>query len=78
MGTSANPSGPRCAAPWNTTASVGVANPEIGARLFISHRSVEWHLRKVFTKLGISSRKGLLGVADSGGSPLMSAPTEVM
>ena len=37
----------------------GMSNPEIGVHLFISARTVEWHLRKVFAKLGISSRKGL-------------------
>ena len=37
----------------------GLSNPEIGTRLFISPRTVEWHLHKVFTKLGISSRRAL-------------------
>ena len=37
----------------------GHTNPEISTQLFLSPRTVEWHLRKVFTKLGISSRKEL-------------------
>jgi len=37
----------------------GLSNPEIGARLFISTRTVQYHLGKVFTKVGISSRSQL-------------------
>jgi DNA-binding NarL/FixJ family response regulator len=39
----------------------GRTNSEIGTELFLSFRTVEWHLRKVYTKLGIASRRELHG-----------------
>jgi DNA-binding CsgD family transcriptional regulator len=53
-------------------ASEGLSNPDIGARLFISPRTVKYHLRKVFIKLNISCRQELdLVLSDS-------APTSVV
>ena len=72
-GTSCWPPARRCASAATTRATSsrprrqhiarlardGLTNPEIGAELFLSPRTVEWHLKKVFTKLGISSRRAL-------------------
>jgi DNA-binding CsgD family transcriptional regulator len=40
-------------------AAQGLTNPEIGAALYVSPRTVEWHLRKTFSKLGVSTRREL-------------------
>jgi DNA-binding CsgD family transcriptional regulator len=54
-------------------AAHGQTNPEIGAQLFLSPRTVEWHLSKVFGKLGINSRKELRSALSEVGTNVVPA-----
>jgi DNA-binding CsgD family transcriptional regulator len=52
----------------------GLSNPEIATRLFVSPRSIQYHLRDVFTKLGIRSRSQLEIVLPSDPEPVPPRP----
>lgn len=50
-------------------AAAGMTNPQIGAELFLSPHTVEWHLRKVYPKLGIASRRELPSALPASAGP---------
>jgi len=51
-----------------------LTNSEIGARLFLSSRTVEWHLRKIFPKLEIKSRRELDAALARRVTPMVKPP----
>jgi DNA-binding CsgD family transcriptional regulator len=53
----------------------GLTNAEIGVTLYISPRTVEWHLRKIFGKLGVSTRRQLRLALRQSASSASSAPS---
>jgi DNA-binding CsgD family transcriptional regulator len=57
-------------------AADGQTNAEIGAQLFLSPRTVEWHLTKAFGKLGIGSRKQLRSALSDVGQPLSASGSD--
>jgi DNA-binding CsgD family transcriptional regulator len=50
-------------------AAEGLSNKEIGARLYLSHRTVGYHLHRIFSKTGITSRSGLRPILTAPGDP---------
>jgi DNA-binding CsgD family transcriptional regulator len=52
-------------------AAQGHSNKVIGAKLYLSHRTVGYHLQRVFSKIGITSRSGLSAVLSTAGNPAL-------